>query len=292
MRRNEHPQVVRAQHVRIIEAAVRYFSPLLWTATRIVQQKWLRKALRAARGPLMALDLAPEVRAYDFEKAWLAAELEAAGIETSDTELMALLGRPMLEFERQIVAQTMWLPDDPRRRVIQEYTREILEDSASRYWQSITSPKQLAGRLVELRARGLSYVEMSNTVARQYGTEFYRAERLVRSSYNSATNYGHYQDLVLLYDRLTWLTAQDARVRRPTASNRFDHVSADGLITEVGIPFLVSGERLLFPGDSSQGASIGNIVNCRCTLVGNTAVSQPRIFQAPAPRVVQPVLPM
>lgn len=60
-----------------------------------------------------------------------------------------------------------------------------------------------------------------------------------------------------------WVSAQDARVRtRP--QDDFDHLAADGQIVDMNEAFTVSGERLRWPGDTSFGASAGNVINCRC----------------------------
>lgn len=56
-----------------------------------------------------------------------------------------------------------------------------------------------------------------------------------------------------------WVTMGDKRVRR----GRFSHVEADST-RRVGGVYTVSGEQLRFPGDTSLGASIGNVANCRC----------------------------
>jgi uncharacterized protein with gpF-like domain len=65
--------------------------------------------------------------------------------------------------------------------------------------------------------------------------------------------------------RKQWLSTRDDRTRQPPGSE-FDHAAADG--QEVGLeePFNVSGESLMFPGDTSMGASAGNTIQCRCTL--------------------------
>lgn len=60
-----------------------------------------------------------------------------------------------------------------------------------------------------------------------------------------------------------WETMKDDRVRHPPKS-AFDHVAAQDQEVLVSQPFIVSGERLMFPGDSTLGASLANIVNCRC----------------------------
>lgn len=44
------------------------------------------------------------------------------------------------------------------------------------------------------------------------------------------------------------------------------HILAEGMQVDMEDVFVVGGENLLFPGDGSNGASAGNIVNCRCTL--------------------------
>lgn len=68
-----------------------------------------------------------------------------------------------------------------------------------------------------------------------------------------------------------WVTVGDDRVRgNPTgryANSPFDHWSADGQRAELpdGV-FTVSGETLRFPGDAQRGASLGNLINCRCSL--------------------------
>lgn len=66
-----------------------------------------------------------------------------------------------------------------------------------------------------------------------------------------------------------WHNVGDNRVRgaphnpRPSA---FDHWSCEGQERPIDEPFTITGELLRFPGDSSLGASIGNLANCRCYL--------------------------
>jgi hypothetical protein len=60
----------------------------------------------------------------------------------------------------------------------------------------------------------------------------------------------------------------DARTRGVGAKDRFDHISAAGQTTRNDVPFVVSAESLMFPGDISLGASAGNVIHCRCCAVG------------------------
>jgi uncharacterized protein with gpF-like domain len=45
------------------------------------------------------------------------------------------------------------------------------------------------------------------------------------------------------------------------------HAAADGQIVPISQPFIVGGEKLMFPRDTSLGASMGNVANCRCSSV-------------------------
>ncbi len=56
----------------------------------------------------------------------------------------------------------------------------------------------------------------------------------------------------------TWLTQQDERVRSR-------HAATDGQVRDADKVFDVSGQSLMFPGDTSNGADLANVVNCRCS---------------------------
>ena len=56
----------------------------------------------------------------------------------------------------------------------------------------------------------------------------------------------------------SWLATQDGRTRIP-------HLEAHGQEVPIDENFTVAGESLAFPGDTSNGASAKNIINCRCT---------------------------
>jgi hypothetical protein len=61
-----------------------------------------------------------------------------------------------------------------------------------------------------------------------------------------------------------WMTVGDSHVRDAHRAAQFDPpVNADE-------PFMVGGELLMYPGDTSLGASIENVANCRCSAIFNT----------------------
>lgn len=48
---------------------------------------------------------------------------------------------------------------------------------------------------------------------------------------------------------------------------RDSHVEADYQSVPQDDPFIVQGQKLMYPGDSSLGASLDNIINCRCNSI-------------------------
>jgi len=56
-----------------------------------------------------------------------------------------------------------------------------------------------------------------------------------------------------------WVTMGDDRVRPA-------HAAADSDQIDASEPFRVGGEELMFPGDTSLGATAANVVNCRCSV--------------------------
>ena len=68
----------------------------------------------------------------------------------------------------------------------------------------------------------------------------------------------------------TWATVLDERTRA-------SHVLADRQEVNVRQPFIVQGERLPVPGSAALGASLSNIINCRCASL-NTIGDAPAGF--------------
>lgn len=72
-----------------------------------------------------------------------------------------------------------------------------------------------------------------------------------------------------MYKYHTWNSMEDSRVRK-------DHAIADKQTKPIDEPFTVGGSLLLYPGDTSLGASLRQIVNCRCfeTFSGKSNINQ------------------
>lgn len=98
----------------------------------------------------------------------------------------------------------------------------------------------------------------------------HQARRVARTETTGAMNFGGQAERDELgIEFKEWVSTLDVRTRGADPGDRFDHLAADGQVVANGEVFTVSGERLLFPGDSSRGASGGNVIHCRCTAVAN-----------------------
>lgn len=112
---------------------------------------------------------------------------------------------------------------------------------------------------------GVQDVDLYNQLSREVDNldnfEHYRARRIARtetiSASNAATLEGWRQSEVI--GGKQWVCAM-------TENSRKGHKRANGQIVPLEEPFIVDGEQLMHPGDSSLGAGAGNVINCRCTM--------------------------
>ena len=79
---------------------------------------------------------------------------------------------------------------------------------------------------------------------------------------NAATLEAYRQSGVV--DDKRWLTSRDQFVRPAGRAGAFDHVSAEGQTVPLDQPFIVSGQKMMYPMDITHGATAGNVSNCRC----------------------------
>lgn len=115
---------------------------------------------------------------------------------------------------------------------------------------------------------GLSNVETAKAI-RKTGREINRnrALKIVRTETHTVAMKSMseaMQTTRLIYTK-TWVTAGDSRVR----SAVFNHVAANGETVGKDEYYTNTGEALFYPGDSRGSA--GNIINCRCIEIFNTA---------------------
>lgn len=131
---------------------------------------------------------------------------------------------------------------------IESTTLDLIRRQLSEGMEAGESVPQISKRIEELYDRNIS--TRSTLIAR---TEVIGASNA--ASYMGAKSTG-------LQLNKKWLSSRDGRVRD-------DHKAENGGDgQEVGMdePFIIGGERLMWPGDNSLGASGKQTVACRCTI--------------------------
>jgi hypothetical protein len=158
--------------------------------------------------------------------------------------------------------------DDAWMRLVQEY---LLKYSGMKI-RGIedTTLSVIRQVLDEGTAAGEGTDKLAARVADAYGImKPYRAERIARTEVVCASERGSISMARSTGLELTkkWLATRDTRTR----GENMDHYGADGQERGLEEPFEVMGELLDHPGDTSLGASGGNVINCRCTTLFNVA---------------------
>lgn len=153
-------------------------------------------------------------------------------------------------------------------KAVANATRQALQfasrHSAKRVTQILAYNKKLIRRAVTsgLRA-GHSNSKIAASIVKVTAGKIgkRRAQRIARTETHTAVEYGSYYRAVEdskangFSLSKTWQAVEDKRTRQA-------HHEADQQTVALDEPFIVGGERLLFPGDPK--ASGKNIINCRC----------------------------
>lgn len=158
-------------------------------------------------------------------------------------------------------------------------------------WNSVSSTTAtlLARSIRRGLEDGLSMTELANSV-RDRLTHYadWQAIRVARTEMTGSLNFGQQIERQNLdIPGKEWVSTLDNRNRGARPGSPFDHLAPDGQIVANDGLFVVSGQQLEFPGDSSQGASAGNVINCRCASVGAWPDAP---LDVPAARTPRPIL--
>ena len=113
--------------------------------------------------------------------------------------------------------------------------------------------------------RGLAPGKIANELIANISTmNRESAVRAARTGITAAQNAGRLDSYIAaekmgIQIKRQWMCTKDSRTR-------FGHGMADGqIVVGTKTPFIVDGEKMMFPGDKSMGAHGWNIYNCRCT---------------------------
>lgn len=125
-------------------------------------------------------------------------------------------------------------------------------------------------KLQEGIATGQSIDDMVKAIA-DTNIDRNRARLIVRSEINTAMNYGHHLSVTHIGFpvKKIWISAKDFRVRGVQGDDHADHRALNNVSIGYDEFFIDprNGDRLLFPGDKSQGATAASTANCRCVTI-------------------------
>lgn len=122
-----------------------------------------------------------------------------------------------------------------------------------------TNDKEVIWQLWEGRLNGEGIEQLARRLENMPYFNLERAYTTARTEILTAARAGNHEGWVQsgVVSRKEWNSHLDNRVRR-------SHAAAHGQVVDMAQPFIVNGEKLMFPGDSSLGASLENIIMCRC----------------------------
>ncbi|SEA53605.1 Phage Mu protein F like protein [Thalassobacillus cyri] len=169
--------------------------------------------------------------------------LEQAAILAGEASLAEI--DPGKEFDRTDEQLLEWLSDRSRRDA------ELIQGTTDRYvimtlWDVVADGKYSIDKAIEALEEEYAFGESrSETIAR---TEIISAARAGQFQ-------GDYQSGMVIGK--TWHSAHQPNTRDA-------HAAADGQTVRFEETFIVDGEELMFPGDTSHGASADNTIQCRC----------------------------
>ncbi len=136
----------------------------------------------------------------------------------------------------------------------------------------VTVRKSFIEYINEVIARGINDGKSMSQIATDLqklvkSRRFYRWQslRIARTETTTAANYAASiaSEISGFVMQKVWISVKDSRTRRPP-EDRYNHWDMDGVKVSENSEFIVSGEKMRFPGDPN--ASEGNVINCRCTV--------------------------
>ena len=124
-----------------------------------------------------------------------------------------------------------------------------------------TTRSQIQGVLDQGYNEGWGTDQIASAVEGLYLTSIipYRSEVIARTEIVRASNYGSHMGA-----KKTGLKLNKEWIATPGARTRPAHAAANGQTVGIDDPFIVDGDKLMYPGDTSLGAKASNVIQCRC----------------------------
>lgn len=139
-------------------------------------------------------------------------------------------------------------------------------DKISSLYNKTAIKNQMKGQLLTGLLKGEGIPKIARRLKDVSEKSLRDSIRIARTEVTRVVN-GAKQDILHEGKRLgfkmkkRWIATTDGRVRE-------DHLAMNGVEINEDEPFVLpNGDKLMFPGDISLGASPENVINCRCTMI-------------------------
>ena len=162
--------------------------------------------------------------------------------------------------------------------IVDENTvRELaMSDTSLLPYKEIDPAKDIAWNVRQMKSEVLQGIlqgenmqtiakRLSNVIGMNENSAVRNARTMVTAAENKGRQDGFYQaeeDGIIL--EKYWLSVHGERTREAHAAAGNDYSKSKSIPQSQ--PFIVGGEKLMFPGDNSMGASGWNLYNCRCSV--------------------------
>ena len=132
---------------------------------------------------------------------------------------------------------------------------------------------QMKGELMQSLLKGESIQKMATRLKNVSEKSLKDSIRIARTETTRVAN-GAKEDILHEGQRLgfkmkkKWIATVGDYLPNGKPRTREDHLAMNGVEVNEDEPFIMpNGDKLMFPGDISLGASPENVINCRCTMI-------------------------
>lgn len=162
--------------------------------------------------------------------------------------------------ENFIVTMTLLFTMTQANKIDYEIIRKQIEDS---YLETLRKYASV-DKYLETYVKSFSYDVIDSTKNHKNEPYYYsldRARFMAENEVNTAINHARYMEAVNSGKTMKrWESIIDEATRK-------DHREINGKYIPIGQSFHVGDSWMMFPKDTSLGASANQIVNCRCTVI-------------------------
>lgn len=147
---------------------------------------------------------------------------------------------------------------------LEEYVEEGIEELETDDKESKRKEQDALWKYIKEHAEDFIEDYINTTSKHKYEPYYTSEDRAILTSENEANSILNAVEFIEAvfkngFTKKMWNTEKDEIVRH-------SHALVEGVVLDINTPFIVGDSLMLFPKDTSYGASEQEIANCRCTI--------------------------